>query len=125
MALSENLVACAKYYEKRVRQYNELSDFLQALEFDHVEPFGDYFYSNRDSLNFDNCNELVITTPAILESKKTRQELFYSVNLVKDLDWTVANLRITMILIKEIQDSMKKIEDELAAVFDGIEVSEE
>lgn len=117
----EKLIERARYYERLTRQYNELSDFLQALEFNDEEPTS---YHGLKSQSFDKCFELKIETPAVIESSCSTRKLIYGINLTKDLDMEDTNLKITQILIQDIKDRMTRIEDELLQVFEESEESE-
>lgn len=117
----EKLIERARYYERLTRQYNELSDFLQALEFNDGEPAS---YYGLQSQSFDKCFELKIETPAVIKSNGSSANLIYGVNLIKDLDMKDTNLKITQILIQDIKDRMTGIEDELLQVFEELEESE-
>lgn len=106
----------AKYYEKLTRQYREAADFLQALRFNDCQPTE---YSVGNSKSFENCNEISIQTPAILEHKNSRTETFYKVNLIKDLGMEYTNQAITEYLIEQVKLRMAKILSELQSVFDN------
>lgn len=117
----EKLIERAKYYERLTRQYCELSDFLQALKFNDEEPVS---YYGIQSNSFVRCHELKITTPAVIEGSSSSTKLIYSVNLISDLDMKDTNLKVTQILIQDIEDRMRRIEDELLQVFDGLDEAE-
>lgn len=104
----------ARYYELLTRQYRECEDFLQALKFDNKEPTD---YSGIKTSSFDNCDELEISTPARPENEISRMPLVYKVNLIKDLGMDLANADFTTWLIKEVEQRMQVIEDELSNVF--------
>lgn len=104
----------ARYYEKLTRQYRECQNFLQALKFDNKEPTD---YSGIKTNSFKDCDELVISTPARLENKISRLPLIYKVNLSKDLGMELTNSDLTDWLIKEVEQRMQVIEDELGQVF--------
>lgn len=104
----------ARYYELLTRQYRECENFLQALKFDNKEPTG---YLEIKTNSFKNCDEMVISTPARLENEISRSSLIYKVNLSKDLGMDLTNAELTTWLIKEVEQRMRVIEDELAQVF--------
>lgn len=108
----------ARYYELLTRQYRECEDFLQALKFDAKEPTD---YSGIKTNSFKNCDEIVISTPAILENEISRSQLIYKVNLSKDLGMDLTNAELTIWLIKEVEQRMRVIEDELGQVFWEVE----
>lgn len=104
----------ARYYELLTRQYRECENFLQALKFDNKEPTD---YSGIKTNSFKNCDEMAISTPAILENEISRSQLIYKVNLSKDLGMDLTNAELTIWLIKEVEQRMRVIEDELGQVF--------
>lgn len=104
----------ARYYELLTRQYRECEDFLQALKFDNKEPTD---YSGIKTNSFKNCDEMVISTPARFENEISRSTLIYKVNLSKDLGMDLTNAELTTWLIKEVEQRMRVIEDELGQVF--------
>lgn len=108
----------ARYYELLTRQYRECENFLQALKFDNKEPTD---YSGIKTNSFDNCDELEISTPARTENEISRMPLVYKVNLTKDLGMDLANAELTTWLIKEVEQRMRVIEDELGQVFCELE----
>ncbi|MFS0996090.1 hypothetical protein [Enterococcus gallinarum] len=108
----------ARYYELLTRQYRECENFLQALKFDNKEPTD---YSGIKSNGFKNCDEMVISTPARLENEISRSSLIYKVNLSKDLGMDLTNAELTTWLIKEVEQRMRVIEDELGQVFCELE----
>ena len=116
MNLDKKLVEKAKYYEKITRQYNELSDFLQALEFGKSED-SIHGYMIENSRHFDEYNELKISTPAILEHERSSTELIYKVNLIKDLGMEDVNKEVIELLIKRVVERMTELETELEQAF--------
>jgi hypothetical protein len=108
----------ARYYELLTRQYRECENFLQALKFDNKEPTD---YSGIKTNSFKNCDEMAISTPAILENEISRSQLIYKVNLSKDLGMDLTNAELTVWLIKEVEQRMRVIEDELGQVFWEVE----
>ncbi|MBV6373864.1 hypothetical protein HIU97_03785 [Enterococcus casseliflavus] len=108
----------ARYYELLTRQYRECENFLQALKFDNKEPTD---YSGIKINSFDNCDELEISTPARNENEISRMPLVYKVNLSKDLGMDLTNAELTIWLIKEVEQRMRVIEDELRQVFWEVE----
>lgn len=108
----------ARYYELLTRQYRECENFLQALKFDNKEPTD---YSGIKTNSFKNCDEMAISTPAILENEISRSQLIYKVNLSKDLGMDLTNAELTIWLIKEVEQRMRVIEDELGQVFWEVE----
>lgn len=104
----------ARYYELLTRQYRECENFLQALKFDNKEPTD---YSGIKTNSFKNCDEMVISTPARFENEISRSPLIYKVNLSKDLGMDLTNAELTIWLIKEVEQRMRVIEDELGQVF--------
>lgn len=108
----------ARYYELLTRQYRECENFLQALKFDNKEPTD---YSGIKTNSFKNYDEMVISTPARLENEISRSQLIYKVNLSKDLGMDLTNAELTIWLIKEVEQRMRVIEDELGQVFWEVE----
>lgn len=108
----------ARYYELLTRQYRECENFLQALKFDNKEPTD---YSGIKTNSFKNCDEMVISTPARFENEISRSQLIYKVNLSKDLGMDLTNAELTIWLIKEVEQRMRVIEDELGQVFWEVE----
>ncbi len=108
----------ARYYEILTRQYRECENFLQALKFDNKEPTD---YSGVKTNSFKNCDEIMISTPARLENEISRTSLIYKVNLSKDLGMDLTNAELTIWLIKEVEQRMCVIEDELGQVFWEVE----
>ena len=112
----KKLVEKAKYYEKITRQYDELSDFLQALEFGKCDD-SIHDYTLENSRQFDKYNELKISTPAILKHERSSTKLIYEVNLIKDLGMEDVNKEITEFLIKRTAERMTQIKAELEQAF--------
>lgn len=108
----------ARYYELLTRQYRECENFLQALKFDNKEPTD---YSRVKTNSFKNCDEIMIYTPARLENEISRTSLIYKVNLSKDLGMDLTNAELITWLIKEVEQRMRVIEDELGQVFWEVE----
>ena len=88
------------------------------MKFDNKEPTD---YSGVKTNSFKNCDEIVISTPAILENEISRSQLIYKVNLSKDLGMDLTNAELTIWLIKEVEQRMRVIEDELGQVFWEVE----
>ena len=103
-----------KHYEKLTRQYRECRDFLQALKFNDKEQAE---YSGIKTKTFVNSNELMISTPAIILGEKFEKHLVYKVNLARDLGMDLTNDDLTAWLIKEVEQRMQVIENELGEVF--------
>lgn len=108
----------ARYYELLTRQYRKCEDILQALKFDNKESTD---YSGVKTNSFKNCDEIVISTPVRLENEISRSQPVYKVNLSKDLGMDLNNAELTIWLIKEVEQRMRVIEDELGQVFWEVE----